>query len=65
MRYLLSLMLVGTMTCELVHNDRKFSVYRCENNEVVCYMTHTYYTDSISCKFKEQEQWLRILQRFL
>lgn len=55
MKYLLSLMLVGTMTCELVHNDRKFSVYRCENNEVVCYMTHTYYTDGISCKFKEQE----------
>jgi hypothetical protein len=54
MRYLLSLMLVATMTCKQVMSG-KFSIYRCENNEVICYVTETYYSDGISCKFKEQQ----------
>lgn len=55
MRYLLSLMLVTVMTCKRIDADG-ISIYRCENNEVICYVTTTYYSDGISCKFKEQEQ---------
>jgi hypothetical protein len=28
-------------------------IYRCENEEVICYKTLNHYGDSIACKFKE------------
>ena len=59
MRYLLSLMLVATMTCkeiEIKENSPWVYIYRCENNEVICYITSGAKKGGISCKFKEQEQ---------
>ena len=59
MKYLLSLMLVATMTCEIIDtkgNSPWSDIYRCENDEVVCYITSGDKEGGISCKFKEQEQ---------
>lgn len=59
MKYLLSLMLVATMTCTNVGNN----IQRCENDEVVCYVYDSGWAGfaksgrgaGISCKFKEPE----------
>ena len=56
MKYLLSLMLVATMICkdiEIKGDSFWGSVYRCENNEVVCYYVSGPQKGGISCKFKE------------
>lgn len=51
-KILLSLMLVTAMTCTKMTDG----VYRCENDEVVCYVFKEFKTGGgISCKFKEQE----------
>lgn len=60
MKYLLSLILVATMTCIDIGNNIK----RCENEEVICYVYDSGWAGfaksgrgaGISCKFKEQEQ---------
>lgn len=59
MKYLLSLMLVATMTCTNVGNN----IQRCENDEVICYVYDSGWAGfaksgrgaGISCKFKELE----------
>lgn len=59
MKCLLSLMLVATMTCKIIDktgNGPWASIYRCENDEVICYITSGAKQGGISCKFKEQEQ---------
>lgn len=59
MKHLLSLMLVATMTCEIIDTKGDFhwfNIYRCENDEVICYITSSGKKGGISCKFKEQEQ---------
>lgn len=59
MKYLLSLMLIATMTCkgiEIKGTSHWFYIYRCENNEVICYITSGGKQGGVSCKFKEQEQ---------
>lgn len=59
MKYLLSLMLVATMTCKEidVEGSRPWvNIYRCENDEVICYVVSGAKKGGISCKFKEQEQ---------
>ena len=59
MRYLLSLMLVATFVCQEVYSTWGFSIQRCENKEVICYI-HLL-RGGVFCKFKEQEQWLESL----
>lgn len=52
-------MLVATMTCEIIDTKGGYllsSVYRCENDEVICYIISGIKKGGISCKFKEQEQ---------
>lgn len=57
MKYLLSLMLVTAMTCQSVKTPMGYArMYRCENDEVICYYYENYYKGGMSCKFKEQEQ---------
>lgn len=51
-KYLASLMLVTAMTCTKVYGDWTVIVYRCENNEVICYTNIT--DGGFDCKFKEQ-----------
>lgn len=55
MKYLLSLMLVATMTCKQVSNHTwgLGAFYRCENKEVICYLYDRGRGAGISCKFKE------------
>lgn len=56
MKYLLSLMLVATMTCkdiEIKGYSFLGRVYRCENDEVVCYYISGPQKGGLSCKFKE------------
>lgn len=54
MRYLLSLMLVATMTCEIVYEKAFAYIERCENNEVICYIN--LFKGGVECKFKEKEK---------
>lgn len=59
MKYLLSLMLIVTMTCKDIEIKGKSfwgKIYRCENDEVVCYYVFGDKKGGLSCKFKEQEQ---------
>lgn len=53
-KVLLSLMLVTPLVCKMIESNNR-SIWRCENNEVVCYMFDAYRSGGgISCKFKEQ-----------
>ena len=53
-KFLLSLMLVTVFTCEPVYNTISKSVYRCENDEVICYLYSGVKQGNIICKFKEK-----------
>ena len=54
MKKILCLLLVTPLVCKLIETDYKY-IWRCENNEVVCYMFSSYKEGGgISCKFKEQ-----------
>ena len=55
-KYLISLMLVTAFTCEPVYETVSKVIYRCENDEVVCYLYNGVKQGNITCKFKEQEQ---------
>ena len=46
-KYLLSLMLVTAMSCEVVLSNLTTVIKRCENNEVICYTNS--YNGGISC----------------
>lgn len=59
-KYLASLMLVTAMTCEPVYDTISKSIYRCENDEVICYLYNGVKQGNIACKFKEA---LDVLQR--
>ena len=52
--YLASLMLVTAFTCEPVYEETFKAIYRCENDEVVCYLYNGIKQGNITCKFKEQ-----------
>ena len=46
-KFLLSLMLVTPLVCQYIEKEYHL-VYRCENDEVVCYLAGR----SLHCKFK-------------
>lgn len=48
-KILFSLMLVTAMTCTKMGNG----IYRCENEEAICYIYDGYKEGGIDCKFKE------------
>jgi hypothetical protein len=52
-KILLSLMLVTAFTCEPVYDTISKSIYRCENDEVICYLYSGVKQGNITCKFKE------------
>ena len=43
-----------SLECEKLKKDtfRLSSIYRCENTEVICYISLGHYGDSITCKWK-------------
>ena len=49
--------LAFTMTCETVVEATltTYPIWRCENNEVICYVGHGYGA-KLFCKFKETEE---------
>lgn len=53
-KFLFSLMLVTAMTCEPVYETVSKAIYRCENDEVICYLYNGIKQGNITCKFKEQ-----------
>lgn len=55
-KILWSLMIVTAFTCESVYSTFNREIYRCENDEVVCYIYDGIKKGGVSCKFKEQEQ---------
>lgn len=59
MKYLLSLILLITFTCETVYSGL-VPIERCENDEVICYINK--FKGGVFCKFKEQEQWFVYLK---
>ncbi len=42
------------LECKVVHNLMA-DIYRCENEEVVCYIPNAGHRSGISCKFKEKD----------
>lgn len=50
-KFLLSLILLTPMVCESIYGKYISTVYRCENDEVVCYV---YAAHSMQCQFKVQ-----------
>ena len=53
-KYLASLMLVTAFTCEPVYETMSKAIYRCENDEVICYLYNGIQQGNMTCKFKEQ-----------
>lgn len=54
MKKILCLLLVTPFVCKMIESNNR-NIWRCENNEVVCYMFDSYRAGGgISCKFKEQ-----------
>ena len=57
-----SLFLIGALTCQEIKTNLKTfrTLYRCENEEVICYTFTTAIgyggAGSMSCKFKELKQ---------
>lgn len=54
MKYLLSLILVATFVCQEVYSTWGYSIKRCENKEVICYI-HLL-KGGVECKFKELDK---------
>ena len=47
------LLLMLSMTCEKVETPRFYpNLFRCENDEVVCYIFDAYREGGLSCNFK-------------
>lgn len=55
-KFLWSLMIVTAFTCKSVYSTFNNEIYRCENDEVICYIFDGLKKGGIFCKFKEQEQ---------
>lgn len=53
-KYLASLMLVTAFTCKSVYSTFNNEIYRCENDEVICYIYVGMNKGGVSCKFKEK-----------
>lgn len=55
-KVILSLLLVTAFTCQRLETPWQFSgnMFRCENDEVICYYFTGSYKGGISCKFKDQ-----------
>ena len=54
MKILWSLMIVTAFTCQSVYSTFNYEMYRCENDDVVCYIYDGMKKGGVSCKFKEQ-----------
>lgn len=54
-KILWGLMIVTAFTCKTVYSIINNEIYRCENDEVVCYIYDGIKKGGISCKFKEQD----------
>lgn len=51
-KFIFTLVLVTQMTCEVVFEEFTKAIYRCENDEVVCYKITGAYT-GFQCEFKK------------
>ena len=54
-KILCCLIIVTAFTCKSVYSNLYNEIYRCENDEVVCYIYDGFKKGGVSCKFKGEK----------